>query len=107
MNASDSKPGTSALLVIDMQNANTVGGWQREEVIGRIRKLIDKATSAPVIWIQHDQPASQLEKGSHGWQIVEQVRPGHGETVIEKQYLATPSRTRPCARSWTHSAWAI
>lgn len=89
MNPTDSKPHTSALLVIDMQNANTAEGWQREEVIGRIGTLIDKAKAAgaPVIWIQHDQPGSQLEKGSHGWQIVEQVRPDHGETIIEKQYL--------------------
>jgi len=89
MNATDSKPRTSALLVIDVQNANTAGGWQREEVIGRIRTLIDKAKAAgaPVIWIQHNQPGSQMAKGSDGWQIVEQVRPGQGETVIEKQYL--------------------
>jgi nicotinamidase-related amidase len=80
---------TSALLVIDVQHANTAQGWQREEVIGRIRALIDKAEAvgAPVIWIQHDQPGSQLEKGSDGWQIVEQVRPARGESIIEKQYL--------------------
>ena len=57
--------------------------------MSRIRTLIDKAkaASAPVIWIQHDQPGSQLAKGSAGWQIVEQVRPSRSETVIEKQYL--------------------
>lgn len=79
----------SALLVIDVQNANTAEGYQRDQVIGRIRGLIDraKAEGAPVIWVQHDQPGSQLEKGSEGWQIVAEVRPGDGETVIEKQYL--------------------
>ena len=79
----------SALLVIDVQNANTPEGYQRDQVIGRIRGLIDraKAEGAPVIWVQHDQPGSQLEKGSEGWQIVAEVRPGDGETVIEKQYL--------------------
>jgi nicotinamidase-related amidase len=89
MNSANGRSRTSALLVIDVQNANTANGWQREEVIGRIRALIDKAKAvgAPVIWIQHDQPGSQLERGSDGWQIVEQVRPGHGESVIEKQYL--------------------
>lgn len=80
---------TSALLVIDVQNANTADGYQRDEVIGRIRMLIDKAeqAGAPVIWIQHSQPGSALESGSEGWQIVEQVRPGRGETVIGKEFL--------------------
>lgn len=100
MDATDRKPSTSALLVIDMQNANTAEGWQREAVIGRIRTLIDKAKTvgAPVIWIQHNRPGSQLEKGSPGWQIVEQLRPGPRDTVIEKQYLDafadTPLRAR-------------
>jgi nicotinamidase-related amidase len=80
---------TSALLVIDVQNANTAEGYQRDEVIGRIRTLIDEAKTAgaPVIWVQHSQPGSQLEEGSEGWQIVEEVRPADGETVIAKQYL--------------------
>jgi nicotinamidase-related amidase len=89
MTSTDSRPRTSALLVIDVQNANTAGGWQRDEVIGRIRTLIDtaKGAGAPVIWVQHSQPGSPLEKGSDGWQIVEEVRPGDGDTVVEKEYL--------------------
>jgi nicotinamidase-related amidase len=89
MTTTDSTPRTSALLVIDVQNANTADGWQRGEVIGRIRSLIDRAKTAgaPVFWIQHSQPGSPLEKGSEGWQIVEAVRPGADDTVIEKEYL--------------------
>ena len=41
----------------------------------------------PVLWIQHHQDGSPLERGTDGWRIVEQVRPGEGDTVIEKQYL--------------------
>lgn len=80
---------TSALLVIDVQNANTAEGYQRDEVIGRIRGLIDKAKAegAPVLWVQHSAPGSPLEEGSEGWQIVEEVRPGDGETVVAKRYL--------------------
>jgi nicotinamidase-related amidase len=79
----------TALLVIDVQNANTAEGYDREGVIGRIRGLIDQADRAgtPVIWVQHQAPGSPLEKGTDGWQIVEQVRPGEGRTVIEKSYL--------------------
>ena len=80
---------TSALLVIDVQNANTAEGYRRDEVIGRIRGLIDKAKAegAPVLWVQHSHPGSPLEEGTEGWQIVEQVRPGAGETVVAKRYL--------------------
>ena len=79
----------TALLVIDVQNANTAEGHDREGVIGRIRGLIDQADSAgtPVIWVQHQAPGSPLEKGTPGWEIVEQVRPEEGRTVIEKAYL--------------------
>jgi nicotinamidase-related amidase len=80
---------TSALLVIDVQNANTAEGYQRDAVIGRIRGLIDRAeeAGAPVIWVQHHAAGSQLERGTEGWQIVAEVRPKEGDTVIEKEYL--------------------
>jgi nicotinamidase-related amidase len=83
----DSTPRPSALIVIDVQNGNTGSGWQRDEVIDRIRGLIDgaKAAGAPVIWIQHE--GEPFTPGSDPWQIVEQVRPADGETVIPKQYL--------------------
>jgi len=84
----DDKPRTSALLVIDVQNANTGDAWQREEVVDRIRLLIDKAKAAgaPVLWVQHEE-GEPFTPGSEGWQIVDKVRPESGETVIAKQYL--------------------
>ncbi len=87
MTSNDSKSRTSALLVVDVQNGNTEGGWQRDDVIDRIRTLIDraKAAGAPVLWIQHE--AGPFKPGSDPWQIVEEVRPAEGETVIGKQYL--------------------
>ncbi len=88
MTSTDSKPRTSALLVIDVQQSNTAQAWQRTEVIDRIRQLIDRAKSAnvPVIWVQHEEGAP-FAPGSDGWQIVEEVRPTAGETVIAKHYL--------------------
>jgi nicotinamidase-related amidase len=85
----ETKRRTTALVVIDVQNANTSDGWQRDEVIGRIRGLIDRAkdSGAPVIWIQHSQPGSALEGGSTGWQIVDEIKPGPDDIVIEKHYL--------------------
>jgi nicotinamidase-related amidase len=88
MTIPESTPRTTALLVIDVQRANTGNAWQREEVIDRIRALIDgaKAAGAPVLWVQHEEGAS-FTPGSDGWQIVDKVRPAAGETVIAKHYL--------------------
>ena len=88
MTQHDTSPHTSALIVIDVQNANTADGWQRDEVIDRIRTLIDraKAAGAPTLWIQHEE-GETFRPGSEGWQIVEEVRPAEGETVIAKHYL--------------------
>ncbi len=93
MTDTDSKTRPSALLVVDVQNGNTEGGYQRDAVIGRIRTLIDRAKSAgaPVIWIQHE--AGPFKPGSDAWQIVEEVRPAEGETVIGKQYLDSFAET--------------
>jgi nicotinamidase-related amidase len=88
MTTSDRRNRSSALLVIDVQNANTAEAWQRDAVIDRIRALIDraKAAGAPVLWVQHEE-GEPFTPGSDGWQIVEKVRPGEGETVIAKHYL--------------------
>jgi nicotinamidase-related amidase len=88
MTTHDSKPRSSALIVVDVQNANTADGWQRDAVIDRIGTLIQraKAAGAPVVWIQHEEGAA-FRPGSEGWQIVEEVRPAPGETVVAKHYL--------------------
>ena len=77
----------TALLVVDVQGGNTTGAYDRDAVVARIADLIARAQAAgaPVIWIQHE--AGPFVPGSDAWQIVEEVRPGDGETVIGKQYL--------------------
>jgi nicotinamidase-related amidase len=82
------KSGGSALLVIDVQNATVGEAWQRDEVVGRIHTLIDKAKAegTPVIWIQHEE-GKPFTPGTEGWQIVEEIRPDDSETVIPKHYL--------------------
>ena len=94
--STESTARTSALLVIDVQQGNTEQGWQRDEVIDRIRTLIDQAKAAgtPVLWVQH--VGGPLQPGSDAWQIVEKVRPDEGETVIAKHYLDSFADT-PCA----------
>jgi nicotinamidase-related amidase len=78
----------SALLVVDMQQASAGEGFRRDEVTHRIRGLIDraKAQGTPVIWIRHEE-GEPFTPGSPGWQILEEIRPGEGDTVIPKHYL--------------------
>ena len=61
---------------------------RRDEIVARIRTLIDnaKAAGTPVIWIQHEE-GKPFTPGTEGWQIVEEIRPDEGETVIPKHYL--------------------
>ncbi|MEO9325846.1 isochorismatase family protein [Nocardioides sp. C4-1] len=77
----------TALVVIDVQQGNTAEAWDRDGVVGRVRGLIDRARAddVPVVWIQHE--AGPFVPGSDPWQILEEVRPGDGDTVIGKQYL--------------------
>lgn len=79
----------TALLVVDVQQANTADGYERAGVYGRIRDLIDRAqeAQAPVVWIQHETQGGPMDPGSEGWRIVPEVAPGDGETVIAKRYL--------------------
>lgn len=89
---------TTALLVIDVQQGNTAEGWDRDAVVGRIAGLIDRARAdgVPVIWIQHE--AGPFVPGSATWQILEQVRPGDGDTVLGKRYLDSFADTELKAR---------
>lgn len=83
----DSRNTATALLVVDVQAGNTDGAYDRDGVVGRIAHLIDRAkeAGAPVLWVQHE--AGPFVPGSDPWQIVEEVRPGDGETVVGKQHL--------------------
>jgi nicotinamidase-related amidase len=80
-------PDQTALLVVDVQHGNTDGSYDRDGVVTRIAQLVERADAAgvPVLWIQHE--AGPFEPGSEPWQIVEEVRPAEGRTVIGKQYL--------------------
>ncbi|MEP6561520.1 MAG: cysteine hydrolase family protein [Nakamurella sp.] len=76
----------TALLVVDVQNDVVGNAWQRDEVVGRIAGLVDRARSAdvPVVWVQHNEP--EMAIGSSGWAIVDALVPAAGESRIDKQY---------------------
>lgn len=76
----------TALLVVDVQNDVVGAAWRRDEVIGRIADLVNRARSAgvPVVWVQHNEP--EMPIGSPGWQIVDELVPGDGEPRVDKRY---------------------
>ncbi len=81
-------PGRSktALLVVDVQNDVVGTAWQRDEVVGRIAELVDRARAreVPVVWVQHNE--DEMPIGSPGWQIVDTLVPAGGEPRVDKQY---------------------
>jgi nicotinamidase-related amidase len=84
---SDPTERTTALVVIDVQNAVMEGAWQAEEVVARIATLTERARAVgvPVIYVQHEADG-RMERGSEGWQIVEAIAPHEGEVVVAKRY---------------------
>jgi len=80
------RPAT-ALLVVDVQNDVMGEAYARDEIVGRIRDLVEKARTAktPVVWVQH-HAEDDLVLGTDGWQIVPELEPGADEPVVHKEY---------------------
>lgn len=76
----------SALLVIDVQNGVVASGYNRDDVVQNISKMVDHARSCdvPVIWIQHE--AEDLVRDSDEWQMVPELIPNEGEARVYKEY---------------------
>jgi nicotinamidase-related amidase len=77
---------TSALLVVDVQNAVVDGIPGRDELIAVIARLVRSARTAgrPVVWVQHEDEG--LPHGSDDWRIVPELQPADGEPIIEKHH---------------------
>jgi isochorismate hydrolase len=119
------RPNT-ALLVIDVQNGVVAGAHQRDEVIGNIGTLVDRARAedVPVIWVQH--ASDELPPGSEQWQYVDELEPAESEALVHKRYgdsfedtdleselaargvgrlVVTGAQTDACVRSTLHGAF--
>ena len=86
MTTLENRPNT-ALIVIDVQNGVVPpGNHAREQVVGNIATLVDKARSAevPVVWVRHSDEGLVL--GSDDWQIVSELSPADSDPIIEKLY---------------------
>lgn len=79
------RPG-SALLVVDVQVGVVAGAPRRDEVVARIRELVDRARTdgVPVVWVQHSDDG--LPQGSDEWAYVPELEIRDGEPVVHKRY---------------------
>jgi nicotinamidase-related amidase len=119
------RPNT-ALVVIDVQNGVVANAHQRDDVIGNISTLVDKARAedVPVIWVQHT--SDELPQGSDQWQYVDELQQSSSEPVVHKRYgdafedtdlesqlatrgigrlVVTGAQTDECIRSTLHGAF--
>ena len=80
---------TKALLVIDVQKDVVANALNTLEVVSNIELLVSNAriSSVPVIWVQHSD--DYLEKGSIGWEIVDELKPLPNEVRIHKTHSSS------------------
>jgi nicotinamidase-related amidase len=80
---------TKALLVIDVQKDVVANALKTHKVVANINSLISNAriSGVPVIWVQHSD--EYLEKGSTGWEIVDELKPLANEVRIYKTHSSS------------------
>jgi nicotinamidase-related amidase len=81
----ENRPNT-ALLVVDVQHANTDGAHARDAVVANVADLVERARrdQVPVVWVQHSD--EHIVRGSDGWRIVSELAPDDAEPLVEKHY---------------------
>jgi nicotinamidase-related amidase len=125
MSTLSDRPNT-ALLVIDVQNGVVGDAIRRDEVVGNIRTLVERARTedVPVVWVQHR--SADLVPGSDEWQYVAELEPAESEPVVHKRFgdsfedtdlearlaalgvgrvVVTGAQTDECIRSTIHGAF--
>ena len=81
---------TTALLVIDVQQALCSGEWavfEAERIIDRINQVTQLARSAgaPVVYIQHEESEGPMVFGEVGWQLDTRLHAQTADLYVRKQ----------------------
>lgn len=79
------RPNT-ALVVIDVQQGVVGEAPGRDEVVGNISALVEKARGddLPVVWVQHSD--EELVQGSDAWKYVPELVRRQSEPLVHKSY---------------------
>jgi nicotinamidase-related amidase len=87
----------TALLVVDVQEALVAENpYNKEFTINNIEKLINNCRNSnmEVIYVQHDGgKGDELEAGTSGWQVYNQISPKSGEKIVAKNYNSSFKNT--------------
>lgn len=90
------KASATAVLVIDLQLGVLEGCFDVAGVVARAGVLVERARreAVPVVWVQHEE--EDMPHGSKAWQLVPELAPAPGETVVRKTccdaFAGTPLR---------------
>ncbi|WP_144712857.1 cysteine hydrolase family protein [Curtobacterium pusillum] len=78
-------PTPTALLVIDLQRGVVQDCLDRDGVLGRVAKLVDRARTAnvPVIWVQDH---GDFAEGTEAWQLAAPLERRDDEPLVRKEY---------------------
>lgn len=79
-----------ALLIIDVQTALIEEcPFDEKMIISNIKRIMNtfREKNIPIIYVRHDGgKGDELEKGSRGWQIYDEITPEDNDKIIDKKY---------------------
>jgi len=85
------------LMVVDVQNALIKKHpYNEQKVIENIKKLIlaARGNKKEVLYVRHDDgKGTELERGTDGWQIYNDIAPNSSEFIFEKEYNSAFHKT--------------
>jgi len=119
------RPNT-ALIVIDVQNGVVNHAYNRDEIVGNIAALVEKARAedVPVVWVQHSD--DNMKPGTENWEYVRELVRRDSEPVVHKNFgdsfegtdleerlaergvgrlIVSGAQTDECIRSTIHGAF--
>ncbi|WP_070001173.1 cysteine hydrolase family protein [Cellulosilyticum sp. I15G10I2] len=86
-----------AMIIIDMQTALIEKNpYNKNKVLDNIKTILTscRAHKIPVIYICHDDGiGTELEAGSKGWKVFEDIAPLNDEVIIEKHFTSSFRKT--------------
>ncbi len=83
----------AVLLVVDVQTGAMDGAWDSGRVIKNVARAVERARAegVPVVWVQHSD--EELPYGSPQWQLVPELAPAEGESLIHKNFNSSFEQT--------------
>jgi nicotinamidase-related amidase len=87
------KGNKGVLLIVDTQVGVMSESWEAPRIIKNLARAVERARAlgVPVIWVQHSD--QELSYGSPEWQLVPELVPLGGESLIDKKFNSAFEQT--------------